>query len=65
MTTPLTISMTAAEAEYLLRLVEEKGTGPAAASLLKKLRLVWSQREAHNVIRAMATKRERTLQKKK
>ena len=65
MTTPLTISMTAAETEYLLRLVEEKGTGPDATSLLKKLRQVWSQREAHNVIRAMATKRERTLQKKK
>ena len=39
--------------------VEEHGTGPAAASLVKKLRRVWTQR-AHNVIRAMATKRERT-----
>ena len=45
--------------------VEEKGTGPGAASLVKKLRRVWTQREAHNVIRAMATKRERNLQKKK
>ena len=52
---------TIAEAEYLLHLVEEKGTGPDAASLLKKLRRVWSQREAHNVICAMARKRERTL----
>ena len=57
--------MTAAEAEYLLRLVEGHGTGPDAASLVKKLRRVWTQHEAHNVIRAMATKRERTLQKKK
>jgi len=45
-------------------LVEEHGTGPAAASLVKKLRRVWTQREAHNVIRAMAKKRERSLQKK-
>ena len=40
-------------------------TGADAADLAKKLRQVWSQREAHNVIRAMATKRERILQKKK
>ena len=38
---------------------------PDAASLVKKLRQGWTQGEAHNVIRAMATKGERTLQKKK
>jgi len=38
---------------------------PGTASLAKKLRRVWTQREAHNVTRAMAQKRERTLQKKK
>ena len=35
----------------------------SAASLAKKLRRVWTQHEAHNVIRAMATKRERTTKR--
>ena len=44
--------------------VEEHGTGPDAATLVKKLRRVWTQREAHNVIRAMATKRQRTCKRR-
>ena len=63
---PLVLKMTAAEGEYLLRLlrreIENGVTDPDALALAKKMARVWLERESENTLRAMATRRERALQ---